>query len=757
MVLAGVAPKKRERRLIVSPAAGGPSLNDLSELIETGRAAMADSDYQGAVQAWRRARVLLAARDERDPRLDAALAEAHFRCGILARPANLDDLSEAIRLNPDEPRYHYHWALARQRRGAVEMAIPVYRALLERKPPYTRAAYPLAVALLTARKQPNKDRVWEFLSDEERARIASAYALLRRPPRTSSPTPPRRTTHALWAGLAAFRTGDRSAAASLQAALDDPTLPPVAAAVARHYLGVLAWRQRQRPVALEHWQAAYSAGLRTEWLAQNLASGYKDAALALLETSLSNQSQHPDSPASDGAAAEPAAGAEADLAAFREVLRLAESGLAHLPDDPGLVRIANYARGQLGYYAARANDWSEAARYLWAAADAGDHGRATLTNAALTAEALNRFARAADLWQRVLRHRPRYTIRTHTLSQEQIAVLWQHVGDCFERTSDYDEAARAYRNVLRHQPDSVEARRRLAQVLVKAERHNAALPVINEILALRPDDVPTLILRAQVHEKANYLYGALQTWQQVLELDPEHPTVHQNLARLHCLEGDYHWERGDERRAAIAYREGLRHRPSDARLRASLALLTGQEGDKPGAVRELEALLREQPGDGETLYWVLDAYLNLGNWERAGALIQQLEHADALPSSDQLMRLAHLCYQSSRREWTTQLLELMERRCDDARTLLDVAYAYRDTGQDAKALRAFRRVIDLEPDNAEAHLELGMLLMRAGKDLASAQEHLQRAEQIALRASDATTMVRARLGKILVRSGAFDE
>jgi tetratricopeptide (TPR) repeat protein len=746
----GVAPKKRERRPIVLLDADGQSP---AELIESGRVALAAGDCRGAVQAWRRAHVILAARNARDSRLEAALAEAHFRCGILARPVNLDDLTEAMRFKPDEPRYHYHWALARQRRGEIEMAIPVYRALLERTPPYRRAAFPLAVALLTAGKQPSKDKVWGFLSSEERERLANAYTVLKGRPRAVWRSSPLLDADALWAGLAAFRMGHPSAGSLLQAALDDPALPHLAAAVARYYLGVLAWAERRHSDALGHWQAAHAAGLRSEWLSRNLANAYKRAALTLLETPRMELPQLPASPSPGVPASEQAVRADASLAILAEVLHLAERGLEHQPDDPYLVEIANHARAQLGYCAARANNWADAAGYLWAAADSGDRRRATLTNAALTAEALNRFARAADLWQRVLRYRTHRPGTTNSLSQEQVARLWQRVGDCYERAGDYEEAARAYRNAVRNQPEAVEVRLGLAQVLVKAERYSAALSAIDEVLAIRPGHVPALALQAQTLEKGGYLYAALQTWQRVLDLDPEHATVRQNLARLHRIEGDYQRDSGDLRRAIIAYRDGLRYKPSDARLRASLALACGLQGRTETALRELEALVREQPGDSEAAYWVLDAYLRLAAWDRAAALIQQIQHADTLPPPDQLVDLAYLCLRCGRSEWASQLLELVERQCDDIGALMDVVNAYQEAGQNVEAMRVIRRVIDLQPDNAEAHVMLGLQLLGAGDDPAAAEEHLQRAEQLARRTNDAVVLLQARVGLNLIRSG----
>jgi len=101
---------KRRVRQPPTTSRGRPGTGDL---IESGKAAFAAGDYVIAVRAWQRARAIVAARGEPTIRLlDAALAEAHFRRGIGGSGASLDDLADAVRLAPDEPRYQYHWALA---------------------------------------------------------------------------------------------------------------------------------------------------------------------------------------------------------------------------------------------------------------------------------------------------------------------------------------------------------------------------------------------------------------------------------------------------------------------------------------------------------------------------------------------------------------------------------------------------------------------------------------------------------------------
>jgi tetratricopeptide (TPR) repeat protein len=748
--LESVAAKKRTRQPITSPDWEEQSP---AELIEQGRAAFAGSDYRGAIRAWQRARSVLAARNEQVTHVEAALAEAHFRNGIVSRPANIDDLADAVRLAPDDPRYLYHCALAHQRRGEMEPAISLYRALLAWTPPYTRAAFPLAVALVASLRHPRKDSVWHFLSPAEQARVICAYALIKGHPKTARQYAPTGGADTLWTGLAALRLADPTAEESLRAALNDSALPPAAVAVVHYYLGVLAWLGRQHPAALDHWQAAHSAGMRTAWLSRNLAGAYLHAALTYLETPRIALPQPSDSQLSGDEVPVRAGVVDGTQAVLSEVHRLAECGLKHMPGEPGLIEVANHARSQLGYCATHSGNWAGAAGYLWAASEAGERDRATLTNAALTAEALNRFTRAAELWQCVLRYRPHRPGTTNALSKEQVARVWQRTGECFERAGDYEEAARAYRNAARNNPDAVGLQLSLAEVLIKGERCAAALTTIDQILAIQPNNVAALALQAQAFEKGRYLYAALQTWQRVLDLDPEHATVRQNLARLNRIEGDYQRDNGDLRRAIIAYRDGLKHSPSDARLRASLALARGMQGNADAARREIVALCRERPTDIDVHYWSLYAYLRLAEWDAAEELLDRIQSSEPPPPPDQCIRLAQLCFQRDRSRRAKQLLDLAEKQSHDAQTLMQVAGAFKEAGQDARSVQALKRVLTLQPDHAEAHVLLGLHLLGDGHDPATAEEHFLRAEQLARRTSDSAILLQARLGKNLIRIG----
>ena len=737
--------KKRVKRIMApfSPEQVSPEV-----LVEQGKAALGRGDASAAIRHWQGARYGLAGDGARAGQLTAALAEAYFRRGVTASPANLDDLAEAMRLQPDEPRFQYHLALAHQRRGEWQPAIGLYRVLLEHSPPYSRVAFPLAVALIAAGRQPRRDPVWQLLAADEQERILGAYALIR-----GQVARPRKGAGAFWTGLYAYRMRDPAAADLLQAALDDPTLPLRAAGIAHYYLGALAWQEQQRSQALAHWQAAEQAGLHwpggegqhTPWLLHNLANAYGQNAVSLLRAGERDEAETP-------------------TLRVAEVLRLAVLGLQFAPGDQRLRNIMNHARGHLGYRAALARDWATALEHLWAAcaphvgstSQSGDRMRAVLTNAALASEAMKRFAQAAGLWQEIARRRSYKSGDLDALTTGQAARMWQRVAECYSRAGDQEEAARAYRNAIRNAPEYLPLQIGLVQALVNDERYAAALSAVAKILAGEPNNVEALAWQAQAFAQSDYVYAALRSWQRVLDLDPQHPTVHQSLGQLHGREGDSKRAGGDLRRAILAYRDGLKHAPADARLRASLGLCYGLQGNLEQARQELHGLASEQPPDAEAHYWVAWAWMVMGEWEETQGHLARAEMLEPPLPATFYVDVASWCVHNGRRRWTAQLLEMAEKHAqNDADALLNLADALKLDQQNERALGCLERALGLQPDRAEIHLLLGMYYLASGDDDDErvAEQYFVEAERLALLSGDDLTLLQVRVGRNLVRLG----
>lgn len=697
--------------------------------IEQGKTAFARGDYTTAIHAWHQVLNAPSLEDALSSRLRTALAEALFRRALSAAEASIGDLIESVRLAPDEPRYQYHLALAYHRQNAWQSAIPLYRALLERTPPYTRAAFPLSIALLEMGDQPQADPVWQFLSPEERKHLLGASALLKRRRKRDSPYTSSQEVLTFWAGLAAVQLRSPQAEKCLATAIKDPTAPREAVGIARYYLGVLAWKRGCHAEALEHWQSAAEAGMRTPWLSGNLASAYAQSAIALLDADGHRSSLTPNG----------------NGAALSEALNLAEQGLRYAPNNPVLRLIANHARQHLGYRAARKGDWKTARRHLWAAYQAGQRRHALLINLALTAEALGQYAQAGSLWQQLVRSRPRKATVDGFMSNEQVVRVWQRAAQCLSRAGSYKEAARAYQNALRYAPQDVTLQLERIAALVQGRQYATAYSAVSDLLIQDPEHKEALTWKAHLLEQIGHLYAALDSWQRVLKLDPDHPAARQHIAHLSCQLGDDYLERDDLRHALIMYREGLEVAPKDARLRASLIHFYGVLGDLEKAQEDTERLLSERPDDLEVYYWLITTWVRLGKDDVVQEYLRRAKALQPPPPLSFYITLGIDCAKGGYNRWANRFAEIAQQHPSiDAQGLLGLAWVFFATGEPQRVTECLEQAIALAPEMAEAHLLLGMHLLPRAEAKQKAKEHLLQAERLAHQERNAAIAAQAR-------------
>jgi tetratricopeptide (TPR) repeat protein len=713
------------RRYLVT---GSPEM-----LRSQGKSAFDQEDYTSAIQIWEKARGMAVDDESATASLTAALAEAYFRRGVTSPSPDLDDLVQAAALVPDDPRFSYHLARARQQQGQWDDAIARYRQLLAQDPPYARAAFPLAVALTLRREDVVADPVWGRLSPSERDRLIGAQTLAKRRRSAGSLRVLHQEGDALWAGLAGVALRLPDAAIALQTALDDPDLPATAAAVVHHYLGVLAWQQDDHAQALVHWQTAYESGLETSWLHQNMVGAFERMALACL----GNGSQEME---------DAAAGADSQMAdRVAEALRLADQGLRLAPDDPGLLEIKRYASFHLGYAAAMAGQWPTALDHWRAAQRADDSSRALLTNMAVAYEKLEKYAQSADLWRQVIRRRPRKADAPGALDDKQLARMWRHVAQNYRKAGDYEEATRAYRNALKRDPSNIDLQLDLVESLMADGRAVAASTVVNGVLATQPDHVEALAWQAQVFEQGLYLEAAQTTWQRVLALDPQHPHARQHLAHLHEYDGDRERRKNNFEEAIAAYQKGLEYTPGNVRLYTSIGRCYAQMQDPERAHQQFELAVHKEPHNLEAYYWAIQAWLQLDNWRNAQALLEEVQVMEPPPQIGFYLDLSSYCRRLDRITWAKDILEWVEGRYpDNPQVLTQMGITLQENDEAEPAVACFQRAIELDPNLAEAHIQLGVYYLSVVRQPHMAERHLNEAERIGRESDDVVTRFQVR-------------
>jgi len=524
-----MAKKRRKKSKGSAQSAAALRLNGLK--------AFQDNDYDQAIKTW-----------ERIPasyRPMPALAEAYFRRGVERfcgseshQKSGLEDLRKATAIQPKDPCYLYHLGLASHHLDDLAQAIQSYRLARQTAGPYVdRTSYPLALALLQQEQDPEADPVWADLSPDERIMLREASAFRRRPYQLSPEAPQ------LWRVLAALDTGDLPAA---QTGLDGRSAATqVEQGILHYYRGVLSAQLDDWGTTRREWLAAYSAGLRSQRLRDNLAEIFHRAAEGFV---------------TDGD--------------YQTALAAAQEADRHKSDDNALNGLLAQIHQHLGYQAALASQWNQAQNHWQTAVELDSSSFRLAYNLALTHERKEDYLAAGETWREALRRRPRRADHPDAITDEQVARLWQRSAEAYRKAGQFDEATRVYQQAVKWSPENLDVRLALADGLLLEGRIQAAQNELERILERDPEHVPALIRMGEVLFRSDSWWiraGAPHYWERALTLQPDNHQARQALAEWYIdqAEIDYSWDRFAE--AIEDYQKALEYQSRDAHTISCLA------------------------------------------------------------------------------------------------------------------------------------------------------------------------------------------
>ena len=364
--------------------------------------------------------------------------EARFRAAATTTDLHtrLDHLDTALQLAPDETRLHYHRAITLWGLGRMAQALPELAAL------QTQAGHRAAAAFLYQLACAVTDQPWseQSLSVAEANTVRMLQGLVQG---TDTSTLLGQIEHAtllgdqpeLWQTLLSMKEKPKSAPVARLQAIADGITPPGARAIVQYYLGVGALRKGDVETAQSAWRMAAEAGMTAARFTENHRQMLRVQAHAL------GQEGH-----------------------WHDGGRTAatHSQLTETPDAV-LQELLAVAHMHLGYAAAQASDWHTAARH-WQEAVTRSASRQLLQNLALAREALGQWRPAADAWREMLRRRPRKQDHPDALTDAQMAILWRHVAECYERVEETGEVLTCLKNAVKYAPTDLELRVQLADV-----------------------------------------------------------------------------------------------------------------------------------------------------------------------------------------------------------------------------------------------------------------------------------------------------
>jgi tetratricopeptide (TPR) repeat protein len=256
------------------------------------------------------------------------------------------------------------------------------------------------------------------------------------------------------------------------------------------------------------------------------------------------------------------------------------------------------------------------------------------------------------------------------------------LGRLLARSRDFAAAEASFREAIQVRPDWAEAHYNLGLALIAASPTSPdwteATPEFSAALKLRPAYVEAANMLAVSQIETGQFAGALQVAKAALALDSRSAELHFNYGR--ALEST-----GQAEEAGAEYAAALKIRADYPEAESSLANLCFERHDYASAAQHFEAALASNPDLERAHFGLAKAWKALKENEQAqvefrqaNALIQR--QSDAVMSS-------HLSNES-----------------------LDLAKA----GDFAKAVESARKSLSLDPANANAHDNLGLLLADTG-------------------------------------------
>ena len=307
-------------------------------------------------------------------------------------------------------------------------------------------------------------------------------------------------------------------------------------------------------------------------------------------------------------------------------------------------------------------------------------------------------------------------------------------------------------------PESISLRLLLGRLQANAGQHLEALDTVQQVLDMEPDNADAYLVRGQVLEALGDQQGAVEAFGRAVEYRPEDQRLRLEYARklVQTRQYDPAWDQ---------YMELHQTLPLNNNVLLALALLSIETGKNQLAMQYLNQLVDRGFQQSQAYYYIgriqqsegalddaLESYRQVLSGDmvidarirEASILAHQGEMDDALYELEQLSLSARPEDQIRIYLARGELLR-NQRRAQEAMTIYDQALQSWPDSVDllyARALTAetldrldqteadLRRVLELEPDNANALNALGYTLADRTDRLQEARQYIQRAAEL---------------------------
>jgi tetratricopeptide (TPR) repeat protein len=292
----------------------------------------------------------------------------------------------------------------------------------------------------------------------------------------------------------------------------------------------------------------------------------------------------------------------------------------------------------------------------------------------------------------------------------------------FEQRGDFDGAEAIVRKGLESFPDHFLLYMRLAQIERARGNRSGEMDVYREVLRSHPGHYGILQRLGQSQIDTNDLEGAIDTFSTIVDLYPDDQNSLRRLASLEFSAGRY--ESAKSRLETALARDG--NQPD---LAFALGQIRKATGDNEGAIKAFDRVGPDDPGYFEARVMIVSV---LESENRLDDALVEIDHLRTLRSDREIdFHAAAIRAEIGDVDGSIALLEgLLDGSEADAEVYYQIGVVEGSHGMPDDALRSMQRVLELDPNNANALNYIGYSWAEKGENLAEAEELIRRALEI---------------------------
>ncbi len=319
---------------------------------------------------------------------------------------------------------------------------------------------------------------------------------------------------------------------------------------------------------------------------------------------------------------------------------------------------------------------------------------------------------------------------------------YRMLGDFYFSSNDLDKATAEYGSLFSQHSNDPQVKKNYIQLLILKNRLDEAAKLNDAILKTNSRDIDALIYRGQIQIRRNDDGGAVDSLQEALKNDPDNAIAHYQL-------GIAFDQQHNDGRAEAEWREAVRLRAELTDAQRALAALEIRRGDFEALGQSAQQIINSAPyaADGYLMRALAetnrqrfaDAAQDLKKaqdfapkspvpWVQTGNLhLVQKQYADAIQSYQQALDLDPASTDAVQGLMNTYLAEKQPDQAVAA-AQAQIAKSPGTSGfydllgtalfqnkKDFKAAEtAFRKSVDLDPNNSDALLKLGQVQAAQG-------------------------------------------